>query len=83
MTDSPTTDKESIEGHAALSICESMLLAMNELKIMSPVDARNVLKDASSAHHQASVNSEQADMHMKVAVLIDKILASGNSLPRI
>lgn len=79
----PTND--SIEGHAALSICESMLLAMNDLKIMSQKDAQNVLKDASSAHHSEAGGgkSDKPDMHKKIATLIDKIIANGNSLPRI
>jgi hypothetical protein len=75
--------KDSIEGHAALSICESMLLAMHDLKIMSQTDARNVLKDAASAHREASGHPERAEMHKKIATLIDSILASGNSLPRL
>jgi hypothetical protein len=78
----PTND--SIEGHAALSICESMLLAMHDLKIMSQTDARNVLKDAAAAHHnEATTRPDEAEMHRKVATLIDKIIAGGNSLPRI
>lgn len=57
---------------------------MNDLKIMSQTDARNVLKDAADAHHnEASTRPDEADMHNKVANLIDKIIASGNSLPRI
>ncbi len=75
---------ESIEGHAALSICESMLLALHDLKIMSQTDAQNVLKDAATAHHnEAKTRPDEADMHNKVATLIDKIIAGGNSLPRI
>ena len=83
MKDIPTDPNDNIEGHAALSICESMLIAMHDLKIMSQVDARNVLKDASAAHHEASAKPENSGMHKKVATLIDKILANGNSLPRI
>ena len=75
---------DNIEGHAALSICESMLLAMHDLKIMSQKDAQNVLKDAATAHHnEANGVSNKSDMHKQVATLIDKIIASGNSLPRI
>lgn len=83
MKDIPTNSAENIEGHAALSICESMLLAMHDLKIMSQKDAQNVLKDAAAAHHEASDHPENSDMHKKVAILIDKIIAGGNSMPRI
>ena len=78
-----TPSNDSIEGHAALSICESMLLALHELKIMSQTDARNVLKGASAAHHEASGHLDEPEMHKKIAILIDKIIAGGNSLPRI
>jgi hypothetical protein len=78
------TSNESIEGHAALSICESMLLALYDLKVITQVEAQNVLKDASAAHHQeASTRPVEDDMHKRVATLIDKIIANGNSLPRI
>lgn len=60
-----------------------MLLALLDLKIMSQADARNVLKDAASAHREASGQPTRAEMHNKVATLIDSILANGNSLPRI
>ncbi len=60
-----------------------MLLALHELKIMSQADARNVLKDAASAHREASGHATRAEMHNKVATLIEGILANGNSLPRI
>ena len=73
----------SIEGTASLSICESLLIALRDLKVMSQKDARDVLQDAASAHHEASVHPDHAEMHKSVAVLIDKILAGGNSLPRI
>ena len=83
VRDIPADPSGNIEAHAALSICESMLLAMNELKIMSPTDARNVLKDAAAAHNEASEHHGNSEMHKQVASLIDKILAGGNSLPRI
>ncbi len=73
----------SIEGHAALSICESLLIALRDLKLMSEKDARDVLQDAASAHLEESENSSNPDLHKNVAVLIEKILANGNSLPRI
>ena len=74
---------DSIEGHAALSICESMLIAMHDLKIMSQSDARNVLKDAATAHTEASGQALYSEMHKEVAALINNILANGNSLPRL
>ena len=73
----------NIEGHAALSICESLLIALRDLKVMSQKDARDVLQDAATAHHEASGHIDNAQMHKSVAILIDKILAGGNSLPRI
>ena len=73
----------SIEGHAALSICESLLIAMRDLKLLSEKEARGVLQDAASAHLEESESSSNAVLHEEVAKLITKILANGNSLPRI
>ncbi len=73
----------TISGHAALSICESLLLALRDLKIMTPKDARDILTDAATAHREESLTSKNADLHTKVAALIERISAAGNSLPRV
>lgn len=71
-------------GLAALSICESLLVALSELEILTAKDAGGVLKDAASAHHTAAETGAGADAatHREVAAIIDRIIAGGNSIPR-
>ena len=37
-------------GHAALAICESMLLSLTENKVIDGTEARAILEDAAAAH---------------------------------
>ena len=69
------------EGRAALAICESMLIALSDLKVITHQAARDMLKDAASAHRGAGGNVEQAASHEAVAVIIDRVRTSANSVP--
>ena len=40
-------------GHAALAICESMLLSLTESKVISKAEAKGILEDAAAAHRNA------------------------------
>jgi hypothetical protein len=76
-----------IAGIAALSICESLLLALNDHKILPEREVVGVLHDAAAAHEFAADADEaqdtvSADMHTAVAALINGILAGGNSVRR-
>lgn len=70
-----------IAGTAALSICESLLLALNDHKILPEAEIVGILRDAAAAHALAP-DDGQAEMHKAVAALIDGILAGGNSVRR-
>ena len=70
-------------GHAALSICESLLISMRDLKVMSEKDVRDLLEDAATAHHEASRDSDNPNFHLDVAVLIERIIVGQKSLPRL
>jgi hypothetical protein len=70
-----------IAGHAALSICESLLLALNDGKILPEHEIVSILRDAAAAHEGAPGLGE-AEMHKAVAALINGILAGGNSVRR-
>jgi hypothetical protein len=74
---------KSVAGYAALSICESLLIAMRDLRLMTEKDVHDVLLDAATTHRQESRYADNPDLHKKVAVLIERILAGRNSLPRI
>ncbi len=78
----PTTLKPDASGLAALSICESLILAMGDLKIITEKDAVGVIADAASAHRNAGNSPEDVELHLEVADLLDRIIAGGNSVRR-
>jgi hypothetical protein len=71
-------------GHAALAICESMLLSLTENKIIDGAEAKAILADAAAGHRNAIplVADGSAEAHEQAAALIEAILAGGNSVRR-
>ncbi len=68
-----------VAGNAALAICESLLLALNDRNILPEREIVGILQDAAAAH--ANHDGEK-EMHNAVAALINGILAGGNSVRR-
>ena len=79
MTGPDDIDKTTA-GAAALSICESLLIALNDLKIISNRETRAVLEDAAAVHRNAIQDSSEPEKHRAVVALIERIMAGGNSL---
>lgn len=73
-----TTD---IAGTAALAICESLLLALNDRNILPETEIIGILKDAAAAHQYAP-SGEQDALNSAVAALINGIIDGGNSVRR-
>ena len=48
---------KTVAGHAALSICESLLIAMRDLNLMTEKDVRDVLDDAATAPRTPPTNA--------------------------
>jgi hypothetical protein len=67
-------------GLAALSICESLLLAMGDLKIMNEADAVGVIEDAAAGHRNFDGPSKDNALHVEVVAILDRIIAGGNSI---
>jgi hypothetical protein len=69
-------------GHAALAICESMLLSLTENKIIDATEARAILQDAAVAHRNSIplVTDGGAAAHEEAASLIETMLKGGNSV---
>jgi hypothetical protein len=67
-------------GHAALAICESMLLSLTENKIIDEAEARAILEDAAAAHRNAIPLLADGAAHEQAASLIDQIRKGGNSV---
>lgn len=74
--------KNTAAGIAALSICESLILAMGDLNIMGEKHAIDIISDASTAHRGAGSTIEQKAMHVAVVDILDRIISGGNSVRR-
>jgi hypothetical protein len=70
------------EGLAALGICESLLLALTDLTIISEKGARDILADVATTHSEAADNSQAPQRHRAVVSIIHRILDGGNEAPR-
>jgi hypothetical protein len=72
---------DDIPGTAALAICESLLLALNDHNILPEKEIVGILMDAAYAHSNAPQGDEDA-LHAAVADLINGIITGGNSVRR-
>jgi hypothetical protein len=72
--------KSGAAGLAALAICESLLLALTESKILAAGEARAVLEDAAAANRNAIALRPDGGHHEAAADVIELILAGGNSV---
>ena len=73
-------DTSNIQGAAALSICESMLLCLGDLGLMNDKDIVGILEDAANAHIGVAETSEMNEYHQAVHDLIKAIIKGGNSV---
>jgi hypothetical protein len=67
-----------VAGLAALAICESLLLALNDGKILPELEIMGILKDAAASHENAATEGDNKVRHTAVADLINNIINSGN-----
>lgn len=76
------TATPDVSGLAALAICESLLLALNDRNILPEHEIVGVLKDAAAAHENAPPGDGLEEIHKAVATMIMKIVDGGNSVRR-
>lgn len=67
-------------GQAALSICEALLLAMNDGGVLPEHEIVGVLRDAAATHENAVGTDLETEGHRAVADLINAIIAGGKSV---
>ena len=67
-------------GTAALGICESLLLALTDRKIISEQDARDLLTDVATSHEEAAQTSKTPDRHHAVIAIVQRILVGKNGV---
>ena len=68
------------DGLAALGICESLLLALTDSKIISEQDVRDLLTDVATTHQDAVATSESPDKHLAVVGIVQRILGGKNGV---
>ena len=68
------------DGVAALGICESLLIALTELKVISEEDARDLLTDVATTHSEAADASQTPDRHQAAAAIVQRILDGKNGV---
>ncbi len=76
------SEHSTYSGMAALSICEALLLALNDANVLPESEIMGVLKDEALTHENAGRDDVQPEAHRAVAALINKIIAGGNSVRR-
>ncbi len=72
----------SAAGLAALSICESLLLALGDSKVMGEQEIVGVIADAAEAHRFAGGSVGDIRLHVAVTAILDRIIAGGNAVRR-
>lgn len=68
------TSEEEAAGMAALSICESLVIALVEKGLLTVEEARGVLEDAAAAHLRQEI-PEPASLRQEMAVRFIERLA--------
>jgi hypothetical protein len=68
-------------GLAALGICESLLIALSERKIISEQEMRDLLTDVAATHSQAALHARAPERHQAVVEIIQRILAGKDAVP--
>lgn len=69
-------------GLASLSICEALLLALNDQGLMPEQEILGVLRGATASDKNAIGSDAERETHRAVTELIDRIVAGGNSVRR-
>ena len=67
--------KRDYSGAAALSICESLLLALSDGKVLSDHEVQGLLEDAATAHRNAQGTPQELEAHRAIAAIIERMRA--------
>jgi hypothetical protein len=72
------SDQQDPAGMAALSICEALLLALQDRNVLPEREIVGILRDAAETHEKASGPESVRQLHAATAQLINDILEEGN-----
>lgn len=76
-------DEDLAAGCAALAICESLLLALTEAKVLNRDDVRGALEDAATVHRNADTTTSSRGIHREAVQIIECIISDHSTLPRV
>jgi hypothetical protein len=76
------SDQNNHSGIAALTICEALLLAMNDHNLLPEHEIMGILRDSAATHENGVGSDSEMETHRAVAALINRIIAGGNSVRR-
>lgn len=62
------------DGSAALGICESLILALTDRKLITEKEVNDLLTDVVTSHSEAAETSHTPDKHRAVAEIVQRIL---------
>ena len=67
-------------GAVALSVCESLLLALQERGLLSKEEVDGLLEDVENAHRNVSVDDDGRAFHDTIVEVVGEIRNGGNSI---
>ncbi len=67
-------------GLAALTICESLLLALTERDVLDQQEVRGLLLDAAESHRNAASTADDPGIHIAAQEIIERIVKKRNSV---
>ena len=77
------SDPQDPSGMAALSICEALLLALQESNLLPEREIVGILRDAAASHENAQGPENERKLHTATARLINEIIVGGNLSQRL
>ena len=69
------------EGMAALGICESLILALTDLNVITDEAVCGLLKDVATTHEEAALTSRSPERHRAVVEIVQRILDGNGTRP--
>ncbi|WP_299508257.1 hypothetical protein [uncultured Roseobacter sp.] len=72
------SDQRDAAGMAAFSICEALLLALQDRNLLPEREIVGILRDAAATHENAQGPETERKLHMETAKLINEIIVGGN-----
>lgn len=72
------SELQNSAGMAALSICEALLLALQDRNLLPEREIVGILRDAAAPHENAQGPEVEQKMHRATAKLINEIIICGN-----